>query len=216
MAQWDSADLLSKFKFYANRPATDEALSDAQVYTLLTEAQQSQMAKLAVYAPHAQMGAPVLLTTADGGITYTFGTDGDGNNIFPLAAQVYAQINGRELHASTWESAGDFVIEGDTIRAPGNRVRTYSSGPYARFIRADATISASSQPVLSPPAARELVLWEALTLWAAVGGEIDAGPWEDRYARAWKKWVEAFQAQHATQTAPAADGRQYVWWLTRY
>lgn len=215
MAQWDSADLLSKFKLYANRPTTDEALSDAQIYTLLTQAQAQQMAKLAVYAPHAQMGDPVALTTADGGVTYTFGTDDDGNPIFPLAAQVYARIDGRELHASTWDSAGDFVIEGNTIRAPGNKVRQYTTGPYARFIRADATISASSAPVLSPPAARELILWDALMLWAAVGGEIDAGPWEARYGKAWKTWVEAFQTQFATQQAPAADRLQSVWWMAR-
>lgn len=216
MAQWDSADLLSKFKLYANRPTTDEALDDPKIYTLLTQAQAQQMAKLAVYAPHAQMGDPTLLTTTDNGVTYTFGTDGDGNNIFPLAAQVFARVDGREMFAATWDSAGDFVIEGNTIRAPGNRVRNYTSGPYARFIRADAPISAASEPVLSPPAARELILWDALMLWASVGGEIDASPWEQRYARAWKTWVETFQTQFATQQAPASDRLESVWWMARY
>lgn len=216
MAQWDSADLLAKFKLYANRPTTDEALGSTQIYTLLTEAEQVQMAKLAVYAPHSQMGDPVLLTSADGGVTYTFGTDGDGNNIFPLACEVYAKIDGRELYAASWASAGDFAIQGNKIRAPGNKVRSYVSGPYARFIRADNTISASTQPVMRPPAARELILWDALKLWANVGGEIDAGPWEQRYAEAWDRWVKAFQSQFATQLAPGSEGMQSVWWMTRY
>lgn len=217
MAQFDSADLLAQFALYANRPTTDEALTDAQKYRFLSDAQQEVLAELATIAPKSQMQAPVLLTTADGGVTYTFGTDVDGNNIFPLACEVYARVDGRELYASSWERGGDFVIEGDRIRSPGNRAITYSAGPYARFVRADAQLSASSAPVLKPVMARKLILFRALLKWASVGGRIDPGPWREEYDRTWSQWLPAFRTQFSADPVVANEGLggNYIWWMSR-
>lgn len=217
MAQFDSADLLAQFELYANRPSTDEALTAAQKYRFLSDAQQDILAELATIAPKSQMSAPTLLTSADGGVTYTFGTDVDGNAIYPLACEVYARVDGRELFASSWERGGDFVIEGDRIRSPGNRAITYSSGPYARFVRADAQINGSSEPVLKPVMARKLILFRALLKWAAVGGRIDPTPWADEYAQTWKKWLPAFRTQFTSEPVVANEGLRGggVWWMTR-
>jgi hypothetical protein len=217
MAQFDSADLLAQFELYANRPSTDEALTSAQKYRFLNDAQQDILADLASIAPKSQMGAPVLMTSADSGVTYTFGTDADGNNIFPLACQVYARVDGRELYASSWEAGGDFVIEGDRIRSPGNRPRLYSVGPYARFVRADAQLSASSEPVLKPVMLRNLILFRALVKWASVGGRIDPQPWQEEYDRTWAKWLPALRTQYSQDPVTANEGLggNRIWWMTR-
>jgi len=214
MALWDTADLVARVRRYANRPPQDELLTDDLIYALLTEAQTEELADLAALAPTSQMGAPVLLTSADGGVTYTFGTDVDGNNVFPLACEVYAELNGRELRACSWDYGGDFVVEGDRIRMPGNTAQTFSAGPYARFVRADAQIDASTQPVLKPPPARITLVWKALIKFAAIGGLRDPAPFEENYAASKRQWVQAIRTQFADSAGVAnEDLVRPRWWV---
>ncbi len=215
MADWDSADLLARTKRYINRPATDELVTSPFVYALLTEAQTEVLGELAALAPLSQMGAPVLLTSADGGVTYTFGTDANGHAIFPLACEVYGTVNGRELKACSWTSWGDFVVEGDKIRMPGNVAQTFDSGPYARFVRADASISDSIEPILKPAPARILLVYKALLKFAAIGGLRDPAPWQEGYDRAWKTWLPAIRAQFADSTGVANEDLEMpAWWVS--
>ena len=216
MADWDSADLLARTRRYINRPDDDELVTDAFVYALLTEAQTEVMGELAALAPLSQMGAPVLLTSSDGGVTYTFGTDANGYAIFPLACEVYGTVNGRELRACSWLSWGDFVIEGDKIRMPGNQAQTFESGPYARFVRADASISASTEPILKPAPARILLVYRALAKYAAVGGMRDPKPWEEQYSEAWKRWLPAIRTQFADATGVANEDLVLPQWWVSY
>lgn len=216
MATWDSADLLSRVRRYINRPTDDELVTDAFVYALLTEAQTEVLAEIATLAPLAQMGAPVLLTTTDSGVTYTFGTDANGHAVFPLACEVYGTVEGRELRACSWLSWGDFVIEGDKIRMPGNRALTFDDGPYARFVRADASISASIEPILKPAPARILLVYKALIAFAAVGGLRDPSPWEEKYVAAWKTWLTAMRTQFADATGVANEDLVAPHWWVSY
>lgn len=212
MATWDSADLLSRVRTYIDRPSDDELATTTLLYSLLTEAQAEVLGMLATLAPLSQMGAPVLLTTADSGITYTFGTDAAGHAIFPLACEVYGEVDGIEWRASSWGGGGDFVIEGDKIRMPGNRPMVFSNGPYARFVRADAPISESSEPVLKPAAARILLVYKACLKFAAIGGLRDPKPWQERYDDAWKQWRAAIRTQFADHAGVATEGLTGAYW----
>jgi hypothetical protein len=209
-----SSDLLARFKRYARRPTTDESLTDASIYEFLTEAQQEAASEVALHIPALMVGAPALLTSTDGGVTYTFGTDGDGNAIVPLVCEVYAMLNGRELYASSYANrGGDFVIEGDRIRGPGNQPRVYSSGPYARLFAVPGTLNATHNPTLAPFQTRPLIVWRALEKWTAVGGLRDPRPYAAQYANVFKSVVLGLKRAFVTRNAPAREGLGGgVWW----
>lgn len=210
MAAWDSADLLERWKLWAGRGTggvmdADELWTDARVYMVLADAQEQVFADMAPVAPHAFVSPPVQLTTSDGGVTYTFGS------AYPFAhVEVYAQeTGGRELYATDYgDGSGDFVIEGNIIRSPGNRVRSYTVGPYARYTSFPARISASQAPSLDPEPARELILWKALEIGADVSqGAMDPTPWRARYEDARRRWTIVWQTQYRPGTPRGA------WWL---
>lgn len=215
MSAWDTADLVARVKRYINRPTNDELVTDALIYALLTEAQSEELADLASLAPTSQMGAPVALTSSDGGVTYTFGTDAAGHAIFPLACEVYAEVNGREMRACSWNSWGDFVIEGDKIRMPGNTPQTFTAGPYARFVRADGVIDGSTEPILKPANYRIVLVWSALIKFAAIGGLRDPSPWEENYRASKLKLLTAVRTQFADSAGVATEGLTTPnWWVS--
>lgn len=213
MAGWDSPDVLDRFLMYLGRGnggvmQADELWTTARCYTWLSDAQESVFADLAPRAPAAFVGAPVQLATSDGGVTYTYAT-----NVYPFAhVEVYAQESGgRTLHASTYDNtAADFVIQGNVIRSPGNRPRTYTSGPWARFTAFPARLSASVNPSIYPEPARELILWKALESAAEVSeGAMDPSGWSAKHAAARQKWLTVWQTQYASN-----GGASGAWWLT--
>lgn len=217
MAGWASADLLERFQMYLGRGnggvmAADELWTDARAYMWLADAQEAIYAELAPMAPAAFVGAPVQLTSADGGVTWTF-----GSGVYPLGhVEVYAQESGgRALLASNYgTSGGDFVIEGDSIRTPGNRTRTYSTGPWARFTAFPSRISAAVEPSVSPDAARELILWKALENAAEVSnGAMDATVWTAKYQDAKRRWTVAWQTQYASAGNAAFPANGASWWM---
>lgn len=227
MSAYDSAALVAAFQLKARFPTQGlPPLTTADIYQLLTEAQEEVYTDLAQHAPHALMGAPTLLTSTDGGVTYTFGTDGDGDPVSPLAVEVYAQVDGRTLYACTYGNAvGDFVIEGTRIRGPGNRSRIYSVGPFARFITPPGPISASAPPTLSPKRLRKLLVLKALIKYANIDGRRDPRPYEEEYDDVWLGRVQpggwrgggerdALKLQFETGMNPAIEGLgPQVWWL---
>lgn len=191
MTLFASADLLSDFKFFANRTSNDASLTDAQIYRLLTLGQQQVAASIAAVFPRQMMGAPALMTTSDAGVTYVIsGTDEDGDSPTPFGhAEVYAtNPNGGELFGSSYAGGGwgDFVLEGNTLRAAGGQARTFAAGPYIRYVAMPGTLSASSAPTLKPAAARPLIVYRALVLWANRGGTRDGRPYEEMYQQAWR------------------------------
>lgn len=214
---WTSADLYDKFLLRLGRGnggvmAADELWTPTRVWDFLADAQEAVYADMAPMAPHIFVGPPTLLTSADGGVTYTF------SSTFPFAhVEVYAQESGgRELFATTYgNTGGDFVIEGTKIRAPGNKTRTYQSGPWARFTAMPARLSASVEPSLTPAESRELILFKALAFGADVSmGALDPTIWEGRYREARMRWATVFQTQYASMGTVSRSGFSGPWYLT--
>jgi hypothetical protein len=162
-----TAELLAGFKFFAMRPATDESITDAQIYVLLSEGQAHVYGMFAVHFPEILYEVPTALSTSDSGATYTF-----ASAIFPFGnVEIRSGLNGNLLIPGTnWDGNADYVWEGDRIRIPNGRTRTFSSGLYARYIKMPTDISGSQEPVLEPAFARKLIMYYALYLWAERGG----------------------------------------------
>lgn len=186
MAKYDSADLLARCQRNAQRPATDAAQLPADWYAFLTEAQDEWFMHFASIVPEALYGTPTVLTTTDDGLTYTFGTDADGDPILPMGhVEVRANPGGAVLVPATeWSSAYDFVIEGTRIRWPNGARRTFSGGPIARFITPPGIIDASTQPTF-PKFARMLLVHRACAKWARRGGLRDPQPFLDAEQEVW-------------------------------
>lgn len=170
MAYQTTAELLAGFKFYALRPSTDESLTDAQIYILLSEAQKHVYGMVALHFPEVLMTAPTIMSTADGGKTYTF-----ASSVFPFGqVEIRSSLNGNlMIPGSWWDSNADYVWEGDQIRIPNNRSRTFTDGPYARYMAMPTDIGASQEPTLKPAFARSLILFYALYLWSERGGGVN-------------------------------------------
>lgn len=169
-----SAELLAFFKLQAARPSTDELLTDATIYLMLTRGQSRVNAELAVHVPQALYGAPELMTTSDSGVTYTVGTDCIGG------LEVYPTLRSDPLRPGTFFDAGaDYTVEGPrTIRMPGSRPRTFSGGPYARYVKQTGTLDGSTQPTLSPAAVHPAIAYEALIEYAGIAGVVaDPNVW---------------------------------------
>jgi hypothetical protein len=171
MATWDSPDLLSRVKLLAKLPSTDTSMTDANWYSFLTEAQSLWYSNFVSQAPWWLMGAPTLLTSADSGVTYTFGA-----GVYPLAVELYETLDGRLMKPCSYaDRSGDYVWEGDNIRFPGNDAKTFSDGPYARWVAPPGAIAAATEPTLQPAHARILLVYRAVALWAATGNLRDPG-----------------------------------------
>ncbi len=186
MALFDSAALLAECKVLAQRPSTDQQQTDANWFSFLSQAQDHWTGQFALHCPWVLMTAPTQLTSTDSNETYTFGTDADSVNIVPLSVVVYAKKDGRPLRPGTyWDSAADYVWEGDKIRFARGKTKDFSDGPYARFITPPGEISASIEPTLKPKRARVLLVYRAVALWASRGGVRDPQPYWDLEERAW-------------------------------
>jgi hypothetical protein len=172
---WQSADLLTRFNQVAGRPTTD-AISDAAKYVRLSDAQESVLARIAAIAGSQQDQAPTAMTTADGGKTWTFGTDGNGYAVYPLGAKVFPTLTA--IPDYPWTPGIDYLDEGTQIRMPNNL--SWTGQLYWRGVVGPPAITASVQPVLQPPAARILVVLEAARSFAEE--YVRNGPLADRMA----------------------------------
>lgn len=163
---WQSSDCLTLFNRKAGRPTTD-AITDANKYDRLARAQDSVLMEIASVDPRILYGAPTAMTTADGGYTFTFGTDGNGYALFPLGkANIYPSLNAVPNYP--WVPGVDYLDEGTTIRMPNNIA--YSGTLYWQGITAPQAMSASVQPVLQPPNARILIVIKAVKDFAQEAG----------------------------------------------
>ena len=216
MATFDSADLLDRLYTKVRRPTTDEHLTSTLGYQLLSEAQIDAAQDLVTRAPQAMMGAPLLLTSADSGVTYTFGTTLSGARVFPVGhVEVYALIDGQELYASTYgDREGDFVIEGDAIRMPGNTARTFASGPYARACTIAITLDGSTAPTLKPEWLRPLIVTKAAEKYARIGGLMDERPFTQEYQMDLSRALLTLKTQFKNRNSPASLRSRRRWWET--
>jgi len=215
MANFDSPDILSRIKALLNRPSTDEAITDAQYYVMAGDAQRRVVSLLAFHAPEAMYGAPTLLTTADSGATYTFGTDADGANISPIGhIELRESKTGAMIPpASEWDiSTLAYLFESDKIRWPGQKTRTFADGPYARFVTMPGLLNASTAPTLKPLYARELIVYDAAER-AAVRVGLDPTPFgqmfDARFPEVLQTIISSFHGAGIVATQGGASG---LWW----
>ena len=157
-------------------------MADADWYALLTEAQAEWYATFATYVPFVLMGAPTAMSTADSGATYTF-----SSSVYPTGGlEVYDSATGRLLRpAAYWESAGDYVWEGNKIRITKGGTRSFTGGPVARYITPPTTIDGSTAPTLKPDECRILLVHRALIKWATLSALQDPEKWERAEQKAW-------------------------------
>jgi hypothetical protein len=207
---WSSPDLLRRVKQYARRPATDTSVTDEMWYDFMTEAQVEVFSDLFTRYPAAQYSAPYLLTTSDGGYTYDFGLDADGDPIYPMGhTEVFPDL--RSIPDSPLTFGVDYELEGYVLRIPGNRSRLFASGPYARFVsRPDVAITDVANPLLYPKEARMLLVWKALQSWASrPGSGADPSYYAAQYDKAlMKEWTKMATAYNHN----AAYGGK--WWTS--
>jgi hypothetical protein len=178
MAVESSAELLAFCQDMSGLPTVNEEMDSTKWFRLLTLAQKELFHILASHVAGSQYGAPELMTTADGGYTYTFAS-------YPWGRAEIRQSRTGALLVPGSESDydADFVAEGQTIRWVNDQSRTFSDGPYARYAPEPGDISASTQPTLKPPSARVLICWRALETWSAMGARRDPA----FYAREYQK-----------------------------
>jgi hypothetical protein len=186
MALFDAVDLLARFRREIDEPATSEEQGPADadhtafLYAYLTEAQLHWMTQLAGVCPDENYTSEQL-TTADGGLTYTFSTEPLGGSIEVRRSQ----SGGLMFPGPEWDQGSDFVMDGAKIRFPGGKAKTFSAGPWARYIKTPGVIDGSNAPVLLPTAARILIVHRACIIWAQRGGLRDPGPYETQENEAW-------------------------------
>ena len=193
MAGNSSADLLAMFNRLAGRPDSD-AITDPEKYQWLADAQQTVVSEIAAIAPHVLIGAPIAMTTADGGQTWTFGTDVNGNAILPLGKTgVYPSLV--SIPDDPWAQEFDYLNEGTRIRLPGNA--SYPGPLYWQGITPPVDLTATVQPVLNPPAARELIAIKAVKDFAesAEQNQALAAAMAARWAHAFPRWMLALRTQ---------------------
>lgn len=176
MACQTSAELLAYFRSECGLPTVNDELTDAAVYAYLTLAQQAVSRQVATIAPGSQVGAPELLTTADGGYTYQFASYPYGH------AEVRESRTGELLvPGAEYDGNADFAQEGQTIRWTDGKSRTFGDGPYARYAAEPGEVDGSTEPTLKPASARVLVVYKALDMWATKGGYRDPQPYREQY-----------------------------------
>lgn len=209
-----SAQLLARFKLLANRPTTDEAWSDANIYLLLEQAQREINVELAMHVPQANITAPTLLTSGDSGLTYTTTSDVIGGlEVYPTISSTVA------LTPGAYDSDGaDYVFEAPrTIRMIGHQARTFAGGPYARWVGDTSTLGASNEPTLKPAAAHIAIVYRALQEYCRVGGYRDPSYWYDAEQRV--LWGDPASAGSVgiipalkNQYRPMGRSRGGLWW----
>lgn len=213
MATYDSAWLLAELKRVVGRPATDEALADADYYTKLTIAQDQVIGRLAPMVPHVFYGSsPTQLTSSDGNKTFTFGTDKNGYPIVPIGHFRLYRALGDFPH--TYLLPGDeFVVEGGNIRSVNN-VALSGGAPWAWFCAPppnDIAAGGSAEPDPRVPGHwRMLYVYEAARKIAMEGGFMDPSPFDRQYAELAGEFLRAMRTQAAGMGAQG--GRDFRWW----
>lgn len=218
MAFYDSADCLSKLRVQIRQPNAVGLCTDAQLYLWLGQGQMDIHARLAVYAPNANIIAPTQMSTADSGYTYTFGTDSalptNYQDLFPVGnVAIYRTRN--DVPDWPMVEGVDYLMEGNRIRMPDYSPFS-GPAPYYRSLTLPTTLDGSTAPVLKPVQARELIVDAAAVRYAeATREDMDVhGP---RLEADWAKWLPVLQAQYArvgsvAATHPNATPGRWKWY----
>ena len=201
---WASSDLLTRFNEWAARPTSNDPITDAQKYRRLSDGQDQIILEVANLSGRILYSAPVLMTSADGGYVYTYGVDGNGYALFPLAGHIYPTLSA--VPSYPWVPGVDYLDEGTQIRSLNNA--PFPVAPYWYGISQPQQLSSSVNPVIQPPQARVLIVIRAVQDYAEEGGrnvEL-AAIMGARWAREWPVY--------ATQIRKHLRGRRSLGPLT--
>jgi hypothetical protein len=139
---------------------------------MLTEAEAHWKPVIAAHAPGEMFSAPALMASSDGGYTYVL----PGSEVDPIALRVYSSSSLRNLlyPGPEWDLNADYTHDtGGAIRMTGGRQRSFSDGPYARYVAGPAAISAGVDSTIYPKRARLLLVHYACMTDASRGGVDD-------------------------------------------
>jgi hypothetical protein len=115
---YESIDLLNLFNRYAGRPEGD-LIPDSAKYDRLAKAQDKVLMYIMATCPRVLYQGPTAMTSADGGYTWTFGTDDNGYAIFPLGnAQIYPTLSAYPSYP--WVPGADYLDLGTSVKMPAN------------------------------------------------------------------------------------------------
>lgn len=208
--------MVSRVVFRLNRPSTDEAFTVSTtndvIYNALTEEQALAVQRLSPIVPDALEGSPVLLTSADGGKTYTFGTDVDGSNTVALGHyKLYASLS--DIPFTPLIPGADYIVEGALVRIPSNQSRTFGDGPYAQFTSPTNVIDASTEPTIFA-LARPYVVSRACARLAGERLHTDPSPYLFQAEQEFSSLVAALRTRNGGQASPSG-GRYTIGALLR-
>jgi len=196
MAKWDGPYLLGHFDRLAGRPESDQITPETK-YLWLSEAQQEVVADIAARHPESlyPIGA-TLMTSTDGGHTFGYGTDVDGNPVFPIGkTKIYTSPSA--VPDCPLNPGWDYLEEGSRIEIPNGLTR---AGPlYWRGVTPPGDIDATHPPLLQPPPARELITFYAVKNFGQAGNINPdmAGQMMELIARSFPRWMLIYRNQYA-------------------
>lgn len=179
MAFGDSADLLARIKLELRLPTTTEEIDDAGLYLLLGDAQREIVVQISNVVPEV-MYILEKLSTADGGLSYQFDFEPLGHYELRRSPTGALMIPGPE-----WDQGADFVPFGQSIRFPGQKAKTFTDGPWARYVPTPAELDGTHAPTLMPVLARLLLPPTAAAIYARRGGLRDPAPYEEKANKIW-------------------------------
>lgn len=175
---------------------------------------------MAQYCPRALVQAPTLMATADSGLTFTFGTDANGNAIEPFGQmQLYRQQT--DFPDFPLECGVDYAWEGSRIRMMNYvaQASAFPSGaPY--YYGMIPTTAVDGTPTITPADKRVLTVNYACSAYARAGGAFDPSPYEEAgldgqpWPRGLSSWIMQLQLDvansgvlAATRSSPALGAR---------
>lgn len=169
---YTSTGLLSRFNLWAGRPdsvtnpSAVDAIPDAVKYMYLADGEQYTIGRISSISAKILYGAPRAMQTSDGGLTWTFGYDDDGNLMFPMGrTSIYTAL--ACLPSFALRPDYDYLDEGTRIRCMNNVPIT---GPlYWYGLQPTGQMSATNQPVLQPAPMNVLSVIKAVAAFAEAG-----------------------------------------------
>lgn len=203
MATYDSADCLAKFRKAIRQPSTSDFPTDAEAYEYLGQGQIDIYTRLSTYCPAAIRSAPAQMTTADSGYTYTFGTDADGNNKFPIG-QIRIFRTRPDNPDTEMIPVVEFLLEGNTIRMPDFTPFT-GAAPYYYGVVLPLTLTSGTAPTLIPVQAREMIIDAASVRYALDADDGKVSDYSQKLEQSWNRWIGTIQSQYASAGAIAAS-----------
>lgn len=180
MAVLDVSDALTVLRRITRTQDVTEYPAAADWYDFLRDGENRAKHDLGAIVPEVLYNAPTLLTSADGGITYTFGTDAGSNAIAPIGhVRVFPS---KACHPfAPLVSGVEYVFEGTKIRMVENTPVTWADGPYAQWIAPTLQIDGASNTFTLPVQLRMMAIYDAARRYAESGAVQDASPYERLY-----------------------------------